>query len=274
MDIVLLIVKDLRDPYFKGFAAQIAFYLLLSLVPIFLLLSQLLAVFSLSMDSVQFLLDAYGNDGVRETIEEFLSYKPNGTMNFVFLAVTLWAASRAQFFLSKIANYSITGELAGRGYIRERLRAIQTILLTLFTIVFSLLIMVYGQVLLQWAASLLQEWFDFQFTVREFWYHIRWPVAMLLYLATVSYAYFMLPTVRVRFREILPGSIFAALSMLIVTSLFSLYANNVANYSLLYGSLASLIAMMIWFYLLGWTLGLGVMLNKAWRNTKFSPQRE
>ena len=70
------------------------------------------------------------------------------------------------------------------------------------------------------------------------------------------------------------GSIFAAVSMLIVTSLFSLYATNVANYSLLYGSLASLIAMMIWFYLLGWTLGLGVMLNKAWRSTKVSSQKE
>lgn len=198
----------------------------------------------------------------------YISYAPTGTMNAVFIIVTLWAASKAQFFLSKIANYSITGESAGRGYIRERLRAVQTIVLTLFTIVFSLVIMVYGELIVNLIISTLRDFFDIQYTFKNFWYILRWPVAMGLYLTTVSYSYYILPTKKVRFRDILPGGIFAAVSMLLVTVGYSIYANNIANYSLLYGSLASLIAIMMWFYLLGWSLGFGVMINKAYKETR------
>lgn len=271
---LFFIIRDLKDPYFQGFAAQIAFYFFLSLVPMLILLSQILAFFSMSFDSVRELLVEYTSAEISAMVGGFISYTPTGTMNFLFILVSLWAASKAQFFLSKIANYSITGEIVGRGYFKERLRAIQTIVLTLFTIVFSLIIMVYGELIIQLVLDTLLEFLNISFTIGDFWYNIRWPVAMLLYFITVSSSYYILPTTRVRLREILPGSIFASLSILIVTSIYSIYAQKIANYSILYGSLASLIAIMMWFYLLGWTLGLGVMVNKAWRETGKSAPAE
>jgi len=267
LDVLLLIIKELKDPYFQGFAAQMAFYFLLSLLPMLILLSQILAFFSLSFESLRELIEAYASEEVAEMIGGLVALTPTGTMNLVFVLVSLWAASKAQFFLGKIANYSMTGEAVGRGYFRERLRAVQTILLTIFTIVFSLIIMVYGELIIKIVLDTLLELFHIEYSIGNFWYIIRWPVAMALYFIMVSYNYYVLPTQKVQIREILPGSVFAAVSILLVTSLYSAYANRVADYSLLYGSLASLVALMIWFYLLGWTLGLGVMVNKAWKET-------
>ena len=267
LKIILLIIRELKDPYFQGFAAQIAFYFLLSVIPMLILLSQMLAFFSLSFDSLGALIQQYASVEVSDLIGDFVSYKPTGTMNVIFILVSLWAASKAQFFLGKIANYSITGEPAGRGYLRERIRAIQTIVLTLFTIVFSLIIIVYGELIIKIVLDTLLELFNIQYSIRNFWLLIRWPIALTLYFVMVTYNYYVLPTKKVKIREVLPGSIFAAVSILLVTTIYSYYTNSVANYSLLYGSLASLVAIMIWFYLLGWTLGLGVMLNKAWRET-------
>ncbi len=269
LKIILLIIKELKDPYFQGFAAQIAFYFLLSVIPILILLSQMLAFFSLSFDSLGVLIEQYASLEVSELIGDFVSYKPTGTMNVIFVLVSLWAASKAQFFLGKIANYSITGEPSGRGYFRERMRAIQTIVLTMFTIVFSLIIIVYGELIIRIVLDTLLELFNIQYSIKDFWLLIRWPIALTLYFLMVTYNYYVLPTKKVKIREVLPGSIFAAVSILLVTTVYSYYTNSVANYSLLYGSLASLVAIMIWFYLLGWTLGLGVMLNKAWRETSY-----
>ena len=42
--------KQLNDPYYQGFAAQVAFYLLLSVIPTIILLSQILGVFSISIE--------------------------------------------------------------------------------------------------------------------------------------------------------------------------------------------------------------------------------
>ena len=51
--------KQLQDPYYQGFAAQIAFYLLLSIVPIILLVTQILGVFDISIASALSLFESY-----------------------------------------------------------------------------------------------------------------------------------------------------------------------------------------------------------------------
>lgn len=84
---------------------------------------------------------------------------------------------------------------------------------------------------------------------------------MTLYFLMVSFNYYILPLERVKFRRILPGSILASVGMLIVTGGFSVYIENIANYDIVYGSLASIVALLFWFYLLSWTLGLGIIFN-------------
>ena len=104
--------------------------------------------------------------------------------------------------------------------------------------------------------------------LNKFWVLIRWPAAMTLYFLMVSFNYYILPLERVKFRRILPGSILASVGMLIVTGGFSVYIENIANYDIVYGSLASIVALLFWFYLLSWTLGLGIIFNRAWDETK------
>ena len=53
-----------------------------------------------------------------------------------------------------------------------------------------------------------------------------------------------------------------------MTGLFSLYLESIANYDIIYGSLASIVALLFWLYLIGWVLGLGIIFNKAWADTK------
>ncbi|MEG2298399.1 MAG: YhjD/YihY/BrkB family envelope integrity protein, partial [Anaerovoracaceae bacterium] len=85
---------------------------------------------------------------------------------------------------------------------------------------------------------------------------------------TIGYNYYFLPINRVRFKDLIPGTIFASIGLLLVTLFYSLYMNNLANYNILYGSLASIIALMFWFYLLSWVLALGILFNKVWADTK------
>ena len=134
---IVLGIAQFQDPYYQGVAAQLAFFLFLSILPTIILLSQLMGLFSLSLDSIQEWANINVTGEGMGALDEMLTYRPSGA-NSVFLAATaLWAASRVQFALIRVTNYTITdGKSTGEGYVKDRLRAIKTIIITLFTIVF------------------------------------------------------------------------------------------------------------------------------------------
>ena len=266
---VLLGVKQFRDPYYQGVAAQLAFYFLLSIVPMLIVLSQLLGFFSISLEVLGDLINEYVYGEAVEMLQGFITYTPTGPMNVVFIFIALWSASRVQFSMIRIANYTITeGQSTGGGYFRDRLKAMKTILFTLFAITFALVVLVYGEPILRFVLSTLNQRLNIDYEVEALLMILRWPAAMALYFIMVSYSYYALPYKKVTYREILPGSIFASVAMLLVTYLYSVYTTYIANFDIIYGSLATIMALMFWFLLLSWALVMGVVFNKVYYDTK------
>ncbi len=269
IQMIVLSIKQIRDPYYHGFAAQLAFYFLMSIVPTIIVLSQLLGIFSISLGTLGDLIEQYVAEDVANVVLKLFAYQSTGAMNIVFVAITLWAASRAEFALMRIANYTLTGgKSTGNGYWRERIRAFKTMALTLFTLAFGLIILVYGELIIKLVAATLITTIGMNYKVDVFWLVLRWPVTMALYFLMVSYSYYILPSERLKFRQIVPGSIFASVGMLVVTVGYKIYAEYVSNYDILYGSMAAVVAVMMWFYFLAWALVLGVLCNKVWADTK------
>src|SRR5512140_1954467 len=90
---------------------------------------------------------------------------------------------------------------------------------------------------------------------------LKWIVIALLLLRTISLLYWLAPAKRSDFRFISPGSIFAT-CLFILTSLgFSAYVNHFGQYNKLYGSIGTMIIIMIWLYLNSIALLIGFELN-------------
>lgn len=273
LQMIFLGIRQFRDPYYQGFAAQISFYLLLSIVPIFLLLTQILGYFHMSVEQAVQWISVYTGEEVSGMLENLIEFSPAGAGNIVFLIVALWAASRAQFAIMRITNYTFSeGKTTGKGYWRERFRAVRTMIVTLFTIAFALIILGYGDLLLQSFVKLLH--LDADKYINNIWMHLRWILGLALYFLMVSYNYYILPTNRVPFRKVLPGSIFASSGMLVVTLVYANYTTNIANYDIIYGALSSIVAILFWFYFLAWVLCLGILVNKVWDDTANFSERK
>lgn len=261
-NIIHLAIEKLKDPYYQGAAAELAFYFLLSIVPVFILLSQVLGIFSVSLSSIKVWIDMdmLQMEGA-DMLLSMLDYSPSG-VNSTFLAVmAVWGASRAQFSLMRMTNYTLTdGHSTGKGFLRDRIRSLRTVIITIFTIGFSLLTLVYGEAILKMAFGIVVG----TEIAEKTWIMIRWPMAAILYFLMISYNYYVLPTHRVTFKSVVPGSLFASVGLMAVTAFYSLYSSYAGNYDILYGSFSNIVALMIWFYLLSWVLFFGVILNKIW----------
>lgn len=267
---ITLGLKQMQDPYYQGFAAQLSFYFILALVPTILLISQVLTIiFKQNLeDAIGWLMDYFGNSGIAHQIESIVVGNGGGATSLVFIIIAVWAASRVQFSMMRITNYTFSeGQSTGKGFLRDRLRAFATMGLTILTIIFAIVVLLYGDVILSAVLKFVGKESD----ATDIWMVLRWPIAIVLYFLMISFNYYVLPMRRIKFREVIPGSIFASVGLLAVSYLYSKYAFNIAHYNILYGSLATIVALLFWFYFLAWVLFLGILVNKVWIDTKTGP---
>jgi len=93
---------------------------------------------------------------------------------------------------------------------------------------------------------------------------LRLPlINMLVYPAGILLLYYILPSRKLPWRSILPGSLLTGAGGILVTVGYSFYLNHFADYSMLYGSLAGLVGLLLWLYLMGFVMVLGIVFNAA-----------
>lgn len=262
---IILGIQQFQDPYYQGVAAQLAFFMFLSILPTFILLSQVLGFFSLSLSSIEQWVDINVTGAGADTLRRMLNYSPSGINSFFLALTALWAASRVQFAMIRVTNYTLTdGITTGEGYVKDRLRSLKTILITIFTVAFSLIVVVYGPIILN---LVLGRVLGAKITEAA-WIALRWPLAAALYFLMISYNYYVLPSIRVRYRDIVPGSVFASIGFLAVTFVYNIYTARSVNYDILYGSFSNIVVLMFWFWFIAWVMCLGVTINRVWWATR------
>ena len=260
----LLSFKQMRDPYYQGFAAQISFYFTLSLVPTLIVLTQILGILDISLDFMKEWIDTYVAPGMASILLDMVTSSAATTTNLVLIAMAIWAASRAQFSLMRIANYTYSSGKTTGGFWRERIRSMKTMIINLLTFAIVAIIFVYGKMIFALVFGKIIE----KSALNLLWTYFRWPLAGALYFFTVSNNYYSLPYNKLKFKEVIPGSIFGAVGKLVDTNVYTVYVNYSVNYDIIYGSLASFVALLFWFYFLSWALCLGIVVNKVWKDTK------
>ncbi len=262
--IILLIIKRFSNPYYQGMAAQLSFYFTLSVVPMLVLISQVLGiVFGESLESAVAWLTERGDDEMINSLIGAITYETAYGTNVVLAVILIWAASRSQFSLMRIANFTFSnGEYTGKGYIIDRLKAIPVTVFTLLTVMVGILVLVYGEQLLNFAFSVV----GLKENGTIVWLSVRWPIALGMFFLMVLFNYYIMPQEKQPLKTQLPGAVFASAGMLLVTYVYSIYISRATTYDIIYGSLSSVAALLLWFYLLAWVLCLGILFNKAWED--------
>ncbi|MGI6752029.1 MAG: YihY/virulence factor BrkB family protein [Anaerovoracaceae bacterium] len=267
-ELIFNVITRMRKPYYQGVAAELAFFFLMSMVPVFIIAAEIMGFFSISIDVMRELVSEYVNGTVADGILKYLAYSPSGTINILFIVFALWAASKAQFSMIRIANYTYTGMNMGKGFIRERFRAIVTVGLSITMLLLCLGILIGGEYIINLMAFCATQYFKPAPAIIMVLGGLRWPLAMGIFFLGISYIYYTLPTRKWTYRSQIPGAILATGGILIVTWVYSFYISHFSNYNLLYGSLATIVGLLVWFYFIGFVLVVGIVFNAAWEETK------
>lgn len=229
------------------YAAQAAFFIIISAVPLVMLVLSLLQyvmpmtqsqLSALAMDVIPLALRSH----VIRVIDELYTQTSVPLISITAVS-TLWAASRSIYALTRGLN-EVYKTSETRNYFELRLGALLYTLLLIVLLIFSLLILVFGnriQYLVESAMPVLAE-------LSAYIISIRTLLSITLMTLCFALMYKILPNTKSHFRRQLPGALFASLGWMVFSLVYSIYIDNFSNFSYTYGSLAAIVFMMLWLY--------------------------
>ena len=265
--VVLSILKSMSDPFYAGVAAELAFFFLLSIIPTVLLLGRLSGFFSVSLNFFIEFINTYTPEEFAELIMPYLEPDSAKSLSIIFFVFSLWLASRGFFALIRISNYAYNIEMDGPFNFSERFKAMKITLLLLFMIIFGLLIVIYGRLIGEFITKNSAVVLGHNIVIDDIWYMVRWPLAFFVFYWIMIYVYSRSPNYHLPAKKVRPGAIFSTAGIIVSSLVFSFYVSHFANYDILYGSLANVISLMLWFYLIGYVIVIGIHINIAFEKT-------
>ncbi|WP_070121314.1 YihY/virulence factor BrkB family protein [Bacillus marinisedimentorum] len=258
--------KEFKEDRATGLAAEQAYYYMLSIFPMLILLLSILPYLQIDPQQAIKFLESVMPSGTAKTFEKqvvnIVSSKNGGLLTFGIIG-TIWSASNGMkaFMTSMNKAYDVDET---RSFIKKRLIAILLTLGMIIALVVALLLPVFGNVIMDLVKSIMPmpNQMEIVFSV------LRWVVAIIVMAAILTALYRFAPNKHFKIKHVIPGAIIATVLWQLVSLGFSFYVSNFGSYSETYGSLGGVIVLMLWFFLTGLVLVLGGEINALFHKYK------
>ncbi|MFM2385665.1 MAG: hypothetical protein RL660_422 [Bacteroidota bacterium] len=258
-EIVSFFRREVFNPRFGDRASAVSFKFILALPPTLLLLFTLipyLPLDNLDKKISDVIMMITPNESTRKTITDvltdFYKHKKNTLLSFSLL-LTLYYSSNGMIGLIRQFNKALPG-FKRRNVIGRRGMAV--------ALTFMLLL----SVTLTSAYFIFQAWAFNTIGMKELqhsWitYLLGYAVVIGFIFLTVGFIYKYGPSLKTRWHLITPGSVVATALIVCTTFLLNFIANNLINYSKIYGSIGSIIIFVLWIFYNAQILLIGFELN-------------
>ena len=248
--------KVIRKNEMRILPGQIAYFIVLSIIPLVSLIGYIASLFSID---VEYVVDAINGSLPKQIIEIILpAFSNTSLLTGISFIIVVFIASNGTSSIIVASN--ILFKLEDTGYIRRRIKAFLMLLILVTLFLFMLIVLAFGD-------NLIEIVFKLIFTssvpkaVYEMFLFAKWLVGLLIVFILVKMIFTIAPDSPIPSKNMNKGALFTTLSWLLITSIYSIYVTNFADYSLFYGSLANIVILMIWIYILSYTLVIGIAIN-------------
>lgn len=258
-EVILRIWNRYFEDQIGDLAAQLAYYLLLSLFPFLLLAVTIMGYLPISgaelLETIQPYAPPSTYEFIRSNLHVITSQK-SGKVLSISLIATIYIASLVFHSIIRILNdaYQVKHD---RPFWKQLLVGFFLMVGILIGLVVSFGVSVFGDLL----ANTLFPWFGATPGFIELWLLLRWLVGSIILFVVFYSLYIFAPHTHVGFRRAIPGAVFATLGWQVSSYFFGIYVSKFGNYTVVYGNLGGLMILLGWFYLSALILILGGMVN-------------
>ena len=237
---------------------NLSFYFILAIIPALGIISYCASMLNLSVD---FLYDFIATSFTSDIADLVLGVNLTNTVGFHFIfavVIGLFIASNGADAII-IASNTIYGT-PNKSWLKRRIKALGLTFFLVFLLIFILVVPVFGNTIIRMFQEVnlnpnITSKIILVFNL------LKGPISWLIMFAIIKMIYSIAPDKKPKGRVIDYGAIFTTIGWIIGTKVYSFYVTNYTDYSVLYGSLASIVILMIWIYYLSYIFTIGIALN-------------
>lgn len=263
---IRLLIKNYMDHGIGKSAAALTYYLLFAIFPLLIFLCNLLGLLDLNVNAITEALQQILPTSVVELVESYLEYVTNTSSQVLFwfsLVFSVWFPMRAVGGL--MDDVRLAYQLPKpKNPIQYTIRQFLYTVMLLVVMVLTLFLTTMGRRVLSFLLGLLPDNIvHISESVLAMWQYFRFIPVGVLMVAALGTLYAASLDKRQKVKTILPG-ILVALSVWMIASIcFSFYVENFAKYSIIYGTLGTVIVLLLWLNITSLIFILGAELNAA-----------
>lgn len=233
------------------FPAIIFIFTLIPYIPIPHFQDQLMNLIALVLPTNAFL-------AVESTLIDIVKNQNSKLLSFGFVFALFFATNGVHTLMRAFNKSSLITE--SRTWLKRRLIALTLTVFIAFALLFGLAIITVSEYVFAYLKS--KTGFE-----NSFWIYViaiaRWIMVIAIYFVTIAILYRYGPANAKKWRFFSAGSWLATILAIFTFWGFSYYINNFGNYNKLYGSIGTLLVVMIWLYLNSLIILIGFELNAS-----------
>ena len=242
-------------------SAALTYYLLFAIFPLLIFVSTLLGVLELDIASITAVLAPILPSDVVDIIRTYLEYvaaNQSRQLLWFSLVFSIWFPMRSTGCLMHSLRKAF-GRSAPENILLGQLRTLLFTIWMIFVIGLTLALVVVGRRALYFLSGFL----PLSETFISVWGYLRFIILGLVMAISLGILYQLALGQRRPLREVLPGVGSSLAAWLLLSMAFSYYVENMARYAQLYGSIATIVVVLLWLYMSGQGLILGAELSAS-----------
>ena len=256
------LIKILRKPEMAILPANIAFNLILAIIPILTIIVLIASTFDISVDLVTKLVKGMMPEQVSNVIIDVISGKGFDTNIGISNILAFFLASNGT--LAIINASDALYKIDNKDKLKKRLSSLVLLLIIIMLLLFLAIVPIFGEniISLLHKAKILEQYID---EITTGFNIIKWPLTLFIIYFNIKLIYTIAPSKNIKSEETTYGALFTTIMWIISTIVFKFYLSYFARYDILYGNLSSIIIMLVWFYFISFIFVLGMAINVSRR---------
>jgi len=260
--VVIFVIKGFRKGVLVTRASSIAFNLLVALLPASIFLFTLIPFIPIpnfQHELIRLFESIFPSNAfhyLETTIIDIVTKKSRGLLLIMFLATIIFSTNGIHAVIHAFVVSAHTFKT--RSWVNQRKISVVLLLIIVFMISTAGFLVIFGKMALN---ILLGLHIIKRYLVIYVLIFLKWIIVILLLFLAISFLYYFAPAVRTDFKFFSPGSTLATFLFILTSLGFSAYVNHFGQYNKLYGSIGTLMVILLWLYLNSIAILIGFELN-------------